>query len=475
MLVAFGAPGISQPKPDEKRLITSGAFALALLGPLPTSTAFAEATTAPTLESLAAENRRLQGQLVAQQARIDELAARLTELQQPPRSTPRAAAEPDPSSTTSVASETDLGTGSHSNFAGGSNSPLRISGQAGVAWFSTGSEGQFPQSTFRIDDTKLFLETPILRDTYLFVGIDLFVRENYSDETKFGELYIDFEDVSGRLGGPERLLNLRAGHLQIPFGEEYLVRDPVSNPLISHSLSDIWGLDTGVEIYGSSGPFGYVLAVQNGGVDTLGDHESDKSVTTRISWTARPWLSLSASAMRTGGLALGPDAAPRDQLSAVWFGNGFFRALGPAASTTSFHAELAQVDATARWSSGRASAAVGAVRFDDNDTTADNSRSLAYGYVETEQSLAGGLYAAARYSRIEAPDGYPLVGWGDYGRYFYGTTLTEELNRLGLGLGYRFGPPLVVKFEYTFEWGRLAGGADRESENFLGGELGLRF
>lgn len=418
----------------------------------------ASAAPEPTLADLIAQNRLLQEQLARQQRQLDALTSRLADLQASSdghHAEDRPPADPLPAS--------------------GPDRQLRISGEAGLAFFSTGSAGQFPNAEFRVDDAKLFLETPLLRDVYFFAGLDLFVRENNNTSVQFGELYVDFENVSGLLGGPDRLVNIRAGRLQIPFGEEYLVRGPLDNPLISHSLSDVWGLDQGVELYGSGAGLDYVLAVQNGGVDFTRDHDGDKAVTVRVGGSPLPWLRLSASAMRTGDLAAGSDSAPGDQLSAVWFGNGFFRALGPAATTSSFHAELWQGDATARWRGGHIAAALGGVRFDDNDTAADNARDLAYGYVETVQDLTATLYAAARYSRIDAPGGYPLVGWGDFGRYFFSPTLAEELDRLGLGLGWRIGPPLVLKFEYTFEWGRQTDGGSRDREIFVGTELGLKF
>jgi hypothetical protein len=419
------------------------------------------AATEPSLGEVVAQNRLLQEQIARQQRQIDQLASRLTDLQ---------TAAGNPAETAKTAATTDSGR------------QLRISGEAGLAFFSTRPEGQFPNSEFRIDDAKLFFETPLVQDIYFVAGLDLFIRENNKNFVQFGELYIDFENISGLLSGPDRLVNFRAGRLQIPFGEEYLLRSPLDNPLISHSLSDFWGIDPGVEIYGSGVGLNYVLAVQNGGVDFTRDYDSDKAITLRIGGAPLSWLRLSASAMRTGDLAVATKkdiaggTTRRDQLSAVWFGNGYFRSLGGAATTTSFHAEAVQGDATARWRSGHVSAALGAVRFDDNDTAADNSRDLAYGYVEVVQNLTPDLYAATRYSRIDAPGGYPLVGWGDYKNYFNTpSNLTEQLERLGLGLGWRIGPPLVLKFEYTFEWGRQTDGTPRDGENFIGTELGLKF
>jgi len=244
----------------------------------------------------------------------------------------------------------------------------------------------------------------------------------------------------------------------------------VANPLISHSLPDIWGVDEGVEAYGGRGPFQYVLAVQNGGSSRLHDFNADKAVTARVGWEAAHWLHVSASAMRTGELA-----TVADNLSEVWFGNGFFRALGPAKSTGKFWASLFEGEATARWRSGHATAAFGRVQFDDSDTTADNARRMSFGYLEAVQEIAGGLYGAARFSGIDAPKGYPLAGWGNLGRYFFSPSLTEELRRLSVGFGYRLGPPLVLKLEYSREWGHQTNGAPRDQEDFFGTEVGLKF
>ena len=89
------------------------------------------------------------------------------------------------------------------------------------------------------------------------------------------------------------------GRLDIPFGEEYLSRDASDNRLISHSLSDFWGIDEGVEVYGTLKHIQYVLAVQNGGHPSINDYNSDKSVTLRLGGDPVKWLHLGVSLMRT--------------------------------------------------------------------------------------------------------------------------------------------------------------------------------
>ena len=169
----------------------------------------------------------------------------------------------------------------------------------------------------------------------------------------------------------------------------------MDDPLISHSVSDIWGMDQGVEIYGQVGKFSYFTAVQDGGINTLQNFHSDKSVAGRIAYDPAGWLHLSASAMETGHLNVAGDT-----ISAVWFANGFFRAIGPAATTSGFWADLAEVDATVRWTGGQVKASGDLVEVEDNNTVRDDTRHLSYFSVEATQTLADRLYGAVRFSEI---------------------------------------------------------------------------
>lgn len=413
------------------------------------------------LQELIVQNRQLEAAVKEQQKLIDALSAKLAALQtadtRQQEAIERLESRPEP--------EPARETGAFER-----NEKLRISGEAGLAFFRTGSAGQYPNAEFRVDDAKLFFEVAAARNTYLFAGLDVTTREANDEYFHVGELYVDFEEVAALWGGPTQALTLRAGRFNIPFGEEYQVRGVMANPLVSHSLSDIWGIDEGVEAYGTVGKFNYVVAVQNGGHKTLHDYNSDKAMIARIGYRPASWLALSASAMRTGALAVNGDS-----MSELWFGNGFFRALGPAATTTEFSANLFEGDAVATWDGGHVRAAAGEARFDDNDTAADNARRLRYYFLEGLQNLSERLYAAARVSEIHADRGYPLVGWGDFGTFFYRSPGTERLWRVSVGFGYRIAEPVVWKVEYTAEGGRLVNGASRSDENLLSTELALRF
>lgn len=442
--------------PQCAMLVRTVACVLALLGAVRSL----RAEDSGRVQALEEQNRRLEELVRNQQKTIEALAAKMAEMQR--------AAERQERSLRDLASQlptSDRGAPRESDRA----HEVHVTAETGIALFNTGAKGQFPNAEFRLDDPVVAIEAPVARDLYLFTELKLLTRESINENFQIGELYADFENVSGRWGKPG-LLSLRVGRINTPFGEEYQVRGPVANPLISHSLSDVWGTDEGLEIYGTLGSVRYVLAVQNGGIGRLHDFHADKAVVGRLGWDPVPWLHLSGSAMRTGRLA-----SIADSLSDIWFANGFFRAIGNPATTSLFWADLFEADAVARWKTGSATLALGTVRYDDNDRAVDNERRMRYGYLELVQGITERLYGAARYSEIRAPKGYPMVGGGQPGEYFFRPSLTEELRRLSLGLGYRIAEPVVLKFEYSWNSGHLFGGIRREGENYFGSEIGLRF
>src|SRR5207253_2373857 len=110
---------------------------------------------------------------------------------------------------------------------------VSITAEGGVAFFHSDRDGIFPNSEFRVDELKLFLESPVMGDVYFFTELNLMTREAYDLGLELGEAYLDFENIS-KLWHQDRTLNLRIGRMDIPFGEEYQFRDAIDNPLISH-------------------------------------------------------------------------------------------------------------------------------------------------------------------------------------------------------------------------------------------------
>ncbi|PWU19149.1 MAG: hypothetical protein C5B50_07230 [Verrucomicrobia bacterium] len=430
----------------------------ALANTLP-ALAATEADTQKQIEQLQQQNQALQDQLRRQQALIDSLASQVKAIQDSASARTREA-EP------SQAATQDRTTSSMSGIAS-AVSKVRISGEGGVAIFESGSQGMYPQNSFRIDEARLFVEAPIFNNVYFYSELNLATREEPDLQLSVGELYLDFENLS-RLWGQDRVLNLRVGRMYTPFGEEYQRRYAIDNPLISHSLTDLWAVDEGLELYGGAGKLTYAMAVQNGGISDTQDFDGDKSVAGRIGYDPNPWLHLSASGMRTGHLDV-----HNDHLSAMWFGNAFFRSLG-SAGTTKFEANLAEGDIEARLPHGVLRAFGGYIHYGDNDPAGQNRRDVYYYTVEGVHDIVGKLYAAARFNQIFADKGFPIVGSGDFEDYFV-DELTKEIWRLNLGLGYRFSDNLVVKAEYSFGQGKTTAGASRDHEDFLGAEAAFKF
>ena len=403
------------------------------------------------VRELRTENAILKKQVQQQDGRLDQLAQKVGELETNGVARGNEAAE-----------NSDVPTQSGMNFG-----KVNLSGEGGVAFFNTGPDGFTPHSNFRVDEARLFVESPIWNEVYFYGDVDLATRENNNLNVQLGELYLDFQDVS-QLWGRDNQFNVRAGRMNVPFGEEYLARNAIDDPLISRSVSDLWGYDPGIEIYGSLGKFSYVAAVQNGsGANGVQDFDGDKSVVAKICFDPNRHWHFSVSGMRTGDVN-----AQNDFTSAEWFGSGFFQSLGSPATTT-FHANLAEGDVTARWSSGHVSAFGGYARYSDNDPAADNSRDIFYYSVEGVQRLPHKFYAAARFSEILSGKGVPIVGYGNSNDYF--SELATELWRLSFGIGYRFSDRLVVKTEYSLERGRELDGQSRDHEDFFGTEAAFKF
>ncbi len=411
------------------------------------------------LRQLREQNSVLEKQLQNQQGLIEALSQRVGEIQ-------KAGAKPERESEPDDAARRgdDLATKASSPFTLGR---VNLSGEGGVAFFHTGPGGMFPNNEFRIDEARLFVEAPVVDNVYFFGEINLATREEQDLQLRLGELYLDIENVS-QLWHTDHVLNVRAGRMYVPYGEEYLTRYAIDNPFISHSLSDLWGVDEGLELYGRAGKVSYAAAVQNGGIAETRDFTSDKSVAARIGFDPLDKLHLSISGMRTGELDV-----QQDQLSAMWFGNGFFRSLGSPA-TTRFQANLVEGDIQVRLARGQLRAFGGTVHYQDNDPAGRNRRDVYYYSFEAVHDIIGKLYGGVRFSQILADQGFPIVGNGDFGDYFFGP-LTKDIWRLSLDVGYRWSQNLLLKAEYTFERGTTVDGDTRNSEDLFALEAAFRF
>lgn len=397
------------------------------------------------IKLLREQNALLQQQVRQQGQQIDTLAREFKDLQ-----TAQGAENPEAAAVN----------GSRMNLKN-----VNFGGEGGFGYATTQPEGYAPNGQFQLYDARLFVDALVWEDVYFFGEVILAYPGQLNNSLQVGELYVDFENVS-KLWDMDDLLNVRLGQMYIPFGEEYLTRNAIDNPLISQSLVDFWGINPGIELYGKAGKFTFCAAVQNGADGQANGAGGDKSVAGRIGFDPDEHWHFSVSAMRTGNLKA-------DQLSAMWFGGGYFRSIGSPA-TTQFHVDAVEGDLTARWKSGHVKAFGGVARYDDNDPAADNGRNIYYYSAEAKQDLTKKLYAVTRWSQAYCNDGIPMVGYGDFGKYFFGP-LTDNLWRLSLGLGCKLSERLVLKVEYSFERGYESGGEKRNHEDFFGTQAAFKF
>ena len=401
------------------------------------------------------QNRQMQQQPEKQQQLIDSLTRKVSEIQQ---------AQPAPGQTPPAANNETEASPAPQPFHFGA---VDISGEGGLAFFDSQTGGQTPNAEFRVDEARVFLDAPVWDEVYFYTELDLATREQNDLALRYGELYLDFENLS-RLWGCDGMLTLRVGRFYIPFGEEYQDRFAIDNPLISHSVSDLWGADNGVQLFGNVHTVSYNLAVQSGGGSASRDFTGDKSVAGRIGYDPAKWLHLSVSGMRTGELDV-----QNDVLSAMWFGNGFFRSLGSPA-TTRFQANLLEGDVQTRFSFLQLKAAGGYINYGDNDPNGSNHRDVYYYYVEGKHDFTRKFYCAARMSEVFANNGFPIVGNGPMGTYLFGD-LTTQYWRLSLGAGYAFSKNLVVKAEYSLNRGTELDGDPRDQEDAFALETAFQF
>jgi hypothetical protein len=411
----------------------------------------------PQLEGVIQQNALLQQQVRQQQQTIEVLSNRLSTVEQ---ISTRHDQQIDHLKADPAGAQAGPPTG------GFNPGKMRLGLEGGLGVFHSQAEGRYPHTDFRVNEARLYVEAPVWDDVYVLGELNLATPENDGLDAELGELYLDFENVS-QLWGCDGMLSVRAGRMNIPFGEEYARRNAIDNPLILNSISDLWGYDAGVELYGKLGRFSYVAAVQNGGV-SVPDYTADKAVTVRLAHDPARWLHVSVSGMRTGSLDV-----PNENWSALWFGNGWFRSIG-GPGTTRFNVNLVEGDVNVSLPRGRIRTFGGYIHYCDNDPAGSNARDMYYYSVEGVVDLTRRFYTAARFSQVFAPDGYPIPGEGNFDDYF-NNTLTTELWRLSLGAGYRFGKGLVIKAEYAFERGKEAGGDRRNDEDFIGTEVAFKF
>jgi hypothetical protein len=432
-------------------VVVSGVPAFAQVGDRPCPPVD-QATLRETVFLLQECLSRLEGELAREQQRPDrvDLSERETA---PLDETPREGTTPAAPGT---------GTADRASAAGEQASPdvavisqpwyrnVVLSGFGAIEYLDSGAAGTRPFGGFAIRESSLFVEAKAWDNVALFLEVqvnrlgkdkDLFVRT--------GEAHVVWRNLLGRWG--DDLLHVKAGRVDIPFGEDYLWQDAIDNPLISFTAAYPYGFDEGVVLFGTLKGVGWVAAVTDGTDDRSIEDNTDKAVNVKLYGRPLPGVYVSASAMRTG--QTGESALEFGGSHIEPVGTGLTSTLGKSTSRE-VSARLAQADATIT-PTARVTVALsgGTARLNDADDTFD--RPISWFWVEPRYRLRADAYVIARYSEIGTYDdtrGYHFDGKttaGGHGAYGYDV---QRLQRLSVGVGYRPNPRMLLKAEVGRDW-----------------------
>jgi TolA-binding protein len=117
-----------------------------------------DTATREELRQLKEENKALQEQLRQQQSLIESLSRKVNQIEQAESQRSRELDRLE-----SEAKEGYTTTKGAGNFSFGK---VSLSGEGGAGFFNSGSEGAFPNSEFRVDEARLFVEAPVLENDY---------------------------------------------------------------------------------------------------------------------------------------------------------------------------------------------------------------------------------------------------------------------------------------------------------------------
>lgn len=331
-----------------------------------------------------------------------------------------------------------------------------LSGFGAVEYLDSGRAGTRPFGGFAIRESSIFVRSTVWNDVSLFVELqvnrlakdqDLFVRT--------GEMHVEWRNVLKRWG--PGAVNLKAGRIDIPFGEDYLWQDAIDNPLISFAAAYPYGWDEGVVVFGRAKGLGWIAAVTDGTDERSIEDNRSKAVNVKLFGRPASGVYVSASAMHTG----------RTSESGIEFGGSHIEPVGAglpsslgASPSRDLTAVLAQADASVR-TGPRGQVAVSLGRALLNDDVDGFDRALTWFSVEPRVTFRSTVYAIARYSEIGTYDdlrGYHLDGKTTAGGKVFGYDVTR-LQRLSVGMGIRPNPRVLVKAEVGHDWFHLVRGS----------------
>jgi len=396
--------------------------------PIPTTSLAVAALLLTSLEARAQDPSRTE---------IDDLRARLEELERRSGATTGQGVDLSGREVPSVANPTEtnpLGRPWYEN--------LDVWGYASFVYVDTGSVGQHPDGGFLLHEASIFAEAHVWERTVLHAELRGAVVG--FDFLSTGEIYADLQRIWGQDSGD--FATLRAGRFWVPFGDETIWFRAPENPLIYYTAAFPWGLDDGVELYGTTRGVDWIAAITSGtGANNFEDGAA-KTFNLKIAGKPCASLELDASFMEQGATSS----------SALDFGGSAIDPVGSTGSSSAGTSPSSKVSGTL----GEIGAKVlfphkaslgltfGRAVVDDAVDTFD--RDFRWFRVEPRYDINPNLWAVLRYSEIgtyDSTEGYHFDGLGIADA---GTTFgydVRRFQRISGGLGWKTNPNTIVKLE----------------------------
>ena len=351
---------------------------------------------------------------------------------------------------------------------------IDLYGYAAFTYLDTGGTGTSKHGSFLVKEASLFLDAQMWEHISFFSETWL-LRFPQNDAFIVGELYAKFDDLFARDGAGG--IGVKVGRFEIPFGEDYLRWDANETPFITFSAADPYGIDEGVEAYGSVGGVHWIAALTNGSQGTGSDENSAKLVAAKLYGDPFGDLYLSASGLTMGAV----------ERSALRFSGSAISPVGTGAASTAGVSPNNSVDAAgweldgwiARSRRANVRLQVGQLYIDDDASAFD--RDLTWFEIEPAYSLRDDLELVLRYSEIgtyEDDEGYIFSGKPVAQAETFGYD-SSALRRVSAGARWTINPRLAAKVEVGHDWIDLIDASPSDAENeerlYFGFELVASF
>jgi hypothetical protein len=349
-----------------------------------------------------------------------------------------------------------------------------ISGYGAFTYLDTGGAGTSENGSFLVKEASLFLDVEIWDRVFLKQETWI-VRFPIPDQFMVGELYANVRNVFDADEGDG--VGVKVGRIEVPFGEDYVRWDANETRWISFTAADPYGIDEGVELYGSAGGMHWIAALMNG---SGGSSDDSPAKLGALKLYGQPWKDLYSS---VSVLASGDSGRSAWRLSGAAIEPvGAGGTTSSAGASPSSAVDLTSWEADARIAEGRRASLnlqYGQAFIGDDVDAFD--RDLSWYAIEPTFKLTEKLELLLRYSQIG-------TGASDEGYVFSGKPIAEaedfgfdvhSLQRLSGGLCWTPNPHIRAKLEVGHDWVDLIDASPLDAQNderlYIGLELVTSF